>query len=95
MYYAAWSLFKRTLHISFLEGAPENANAQEITEYLLKNVSGIEKITHIHIWMITSGRSMATLHVKPKDGVDLSTLTLNIENELKSKFSIGTSNYSH
>ena len=84
---SAWSLFKRTLHI-LLEGAPENANAQEITEYLLKNVSGIEKITHIHIWMITSGRSMATLHVKPKDGVDLATLTLNIENELKSKFSI-------
>ncbi len=52
---SAWSLFKRTMHI-LLEGAPENASTVDVTAHLLKAVDGIEKISHVHVWMITSGR---------------------------------------
>lgn len=84
---SAWSLFKRTMHI-LLEGAPENANTVEVTAHLLKTVDGIEKVSHVHVWMITSGRSMATLHVQPKAGVDVPALTKRVEQELKDKFKI-------
>ena len=84
---SAWSLFKQTIHI-LLEGAPANANTTDITTHLLKSVQGIQKISHIHVWMITSGRAMATLHVQPEAGVDIKTLTEQIEHELKTKFDI-------
>lgn len=54
-------LFKRTLHI-LLEGAPAGADTVDITAHLLKTVDGIEKISHVHVWLITSGRALATLH---------------------------------
>ena len=84
---SAWSLFKQTIHI-LLEGAPANANTADITTHLLKSVQGIQKISHIHVWMITSGRAMATLHVQPEADVDIKTLTEQIEHELKTKFDI-------
>lgn len=84
---SAWMLFKRTLHI-LLEGAPADADTVKITAHLLQNVEGIEKVSHVHVWMITSGRTLATLHIQPKNGVDVPSLTKRVEQELRDKFKI-------
>jgi cobalt-zinc-cadmium efflux system protein len=84
---SAWSLLKKTMHI-LLEGAPTNADAISITSHLLQTVDGIEKISHVHVWLITSGRSLATLQVQPKEGVNLPSIVKKIEDELKEKFGI-------
>jgi cobalt-zinc-cadmium efflux system protein len=84
---SAWVLFKRTIHI-LLEGAPADASSVDVIAHLLKAVDGIEKVSHVHVWMITSGRTMATLHVQPKAGVDVPTLTKRVEQELRDKFNI-------
>ena len=84
---SAWSLLKNTLHI-LLEGAPDNAGADKISEHLLKTVPGIQSVNHIHVWSLTSGRVLATLQVQPMEGVDVRSVMKQVEAELKTKFKI-------
>lgn len=75
---SAWSLLKNTLHI-LLEGAPDNAGADKISEHLLKTVPGIQSVNHIHVWSLTSGRVLATLQVQPMEGVDVRSVMKQVE----------------
>ena len=84
---SAWSLLKNTLHI-LLEGAPVNAGSTQISEHLLKTVPGLQKVSHIHVWSLTSGRVLATLQVQPMEGVDVRSVMKQVEAELKTKFKI-------
>lgn len=84
---SAWSLLKNTLHI-LLEGAPANAGSSQISEHLRTSVPGIQNVSHIHVWSLTSGRVLATLQVQPVDGVDVRRVVKQVEHELKTKFNI-------
>lgn len=84
---SAWSLFNRSLHI-LLEGAPDNASPDLLEKHLLRRVPGVRRVRHVHVWEITSGKALATLHVLPTPGSDLRALVESIENELKSQFNI-------
>lgn len=84
---SAWSLLKNTLHI-LLEGAPANAGSSQISEHLRTTVPGIQNVSHIHVWSLTSGRVLATLQVQPMDGVDVRSVVNQVEHELKTKFNI-------
>ncbi|WP_134726883.1 cation diffusion facilitator family transporter [Paracoccus luteus] len=84
---SAWKLLKNTLHI-LLEGAPDNASSAEISDHLRKTVRGLQKVSHIHVWSLTSGRVLATLQVQPMDGVDLREVVRQVGHELKTKFNI-------
>ena len=75
------------VHI-LLEGAPDNAGADKISEHLLKTVPGIQSVNHIHVWSLTSGRVLATLQVQPMEGVDVRSVMKQVEAELKTKFKI-------
>lgn len=84
---SAWALLKNTLHI-LLEGAPANADSSKITEHLRKTVPGIQKVSHIHVWSLTSGRTLATLQIQPMGGMDIRSIVNQVEHELKTRFSI-------
>ncbi|MDH1269973.1 cation diffusion facilitator family transporter [Rhizobium pusense] len=84
---SAWSLLKNTLHI-LLEGAPDNAGAEKISEHLRKTVPGIQSVHHVHVWSLTSGRVLATLQVQPMEGVDVRTVMQQVDHELKTEFKI-------
>ena len=61
---SAWKLAARSLHI-LLEGAPDGAAPEKIERHLLEHVPGVAAVGHIHVWSITSGRTLATMHVRP------------------------------
>jgi len=84
---SAWSLLRNTLHI-LLEGAPANANASRISEHLRTTVPGIRKVSHVHVWSLTSDRVLATLQVQPMDGIDVRAVVKQIEHELLANFNI-------
>lgn len=84
---SAWSLLSGTLHI-LLEGAPADVNSQDIEKHLIKTVNGVEKVSHIHVWLITSGRSLATLQIQPKLDANVADVVKKVEHELKNKFNI-------
>ncbi|QND51995.1 cation diffusion facilitator family transporter [Phyllobacterium sp. 628] len=84
---SAWALLRNSLHI-LLEGAPEDAKPEEITRHLMTTITGLAAVRHVHVWLITSGKALATLHVEPKADVDPRTLVRNVEVELVKRFDI-------
>lgn len=84
---SAWGLLRNTLHI-LLEGAPADAEAPRIAAHLKGTVPGVQDVSDIHVWQITSGRTAATLKVRPQNGADLRALTERIEQELQTTFRI-------
>lgn len=84
---SAWSLFKSTLHI-LLEGAPPDMTASDVETHLLKSVEGLNKVSHVHVWLITSGRTLATLQIQPKPDADVPTVAKQVEHELRERFKI-------
>ena len=84
---SAWALLRNSMHI-LLEGAPENATPEEIEQHLLKTIPNLAGVRHVHVWMITSGKALATLHVRPKEGGDPRLLVEHVEAELVKKFDI-------
>lgn len=84
---AAWRLLTRSTHI-LLEGAPEDVDPGEIARRLKEDVPSVDDIRHVHVWSITSGRTLATLHVRPKAGVDLPAMLKKVEHVLLDKFGI-------
>lgn len=85
--HSAWGLLRKTLHI-LLEGAPEGAGADAVAEHLMRSVESIQRVGHVHVWSITSGRVMATLQVQPKPGADVAAVVARTERALHDRFDI-------
>lgn len=58
---SAWSLVRRSGHI-LLEGTPEGVNLTEVQRELHAADPRIVDIHHVHVWQVTAGSRMATLH---------------------------------
>lgn len=84
---SAWALLRNSMHI-LLEGAPENAAPEAIEQHLMASVPGLAAVRHVHVWMITSGKTLATLHVRPSQDMDPRRLVKAVEAELMKKFDI-------
>lgn len=84
---SAWKLLGKSLHI-LLEGAPDNVTPEKIERHIRENVPGVAAVSHIHVWSITSGRALATMHVHPKDLANAQAVMRSVERELKSHFEI-------
>lgn len=83
--HSAWKLLQKSLHI-LLEGAPEGLSPSEIETHLMQTITGLASVQHVHVWMITSGKTLATLHISPSDNAQARALTEAVEQELKSHF---------
>lgn len=84
---SAWSLLKKSLHI-LLEGAPEHATPDKIKAHLRNAVPQLTDVNHVHVWSITSGRTLATLHVQLADETQAKEVVRQVEFELKKEFDI-------
>lgn len=85
---SAWALLRNALNI-LLEGAPDGATPEKIERHLLETVPGLDSVSHIHVWSITSGRILATLHICPKDGVEIRDVVRAVEEQMEQRFEIG------
>lgn len=84
---SAWALLAKSLHI-LLEGAPDHAAPEKIRSHIKAEVKGVTEVSHVHVWSITSGRALATLHVRPEEDGMAREVTQAVELELKNKFRI-------
>ena len=83
---SAWKLAGESVHI-LLEGAPPDISPAQI-ERLLLALPGIAAVGHVHIWQITSGRTLATLHVCPADNAQARAVVRAAAAELKAQLNI-------
>lgn len=84
---SAWTLMAKSIHI-LLEGAPDNAEPAEIARKLLALVPDLAAVGHIHVWQITSGRTMATLSVRPVIDSKARAVSRKVEHLMMSDFGI-------
>ena len=85
---SAWKLLARSLHI-LLEGAPDDVSPAEIERYLMREVAGVAAVRHVHVWQITSGSALATLHVRPARDAEPRAVARAVEAALAGRFGIG------
>ncbi|MDO5288382.1 MAG: cation diffusion facilitator family transporter [Pseudomonadota bacterium] len=84
---SASKLLASSLHI-LLEGAPANATPDKLRQGLLATVPGLAEVSHIHVWQLTSGRTMATLHVHPADDTQARAVVKQVHAALREQFQI-------
>ncbi|WP_245153384.1 cation diffusion facilitator family transporter [Allopusillimonas ginsengisoli] len=84
---SAWKLLAKSIHI-LLEGAPDDASPAEVERGLMESVAGLAAVNHIHVWQLSSGRTMATLHVRPQDDAQAREVVERVAKELKTRFNI-------
>lgn len=77
---------RRSGHI-LLEGAPETINRLEV-ERSLSALPGIAGVHHIHVWSLTSGRPLATLHLRLDPSADFRSTLKSAKAHLHEKFGI-------
>ncbi|WP_397474954.1 cation diffusion facilitator family transporter [Pusillimonas sp.] len=84
---SAWRLLSKSLHI-LLEGAPEEASPDKLERGLIDSVPGLAAVSHVHVWQLTSGHTMATLHVRPSVDEEARVVVKQVEKALHELFGI-------
>ncbi|MBT8450860.1 MAG: cation diffusion facilitator family transporter [Deltaproteobacteria bacterium] len=59
--YSAWGLVRETLDV-LMEGVPKGISVEDITS-ALRELPGVLDTHDLHVWSLTSGRNVATVHL--------------------------------
>jgi len=87
---SAWSLLTNSMHI-LLEGAPGGITPEAVSTHLKNTVPGLDEASHIHVWSLTSGKALATLHVRPHPDADPRRVAEAAQKSLMERFGIAHS----
>jgi cobalt-zinc-cadmium efflux system protein len=85
---SAWSLLRRSGHI-LLEGTPEGVHLADIETGLREADENILDIHHVHVWQVTAGSRMATLHAELRPGADPARCLTAIKTMLIERWQVG------
>lgn len=85
---SAWLLLRRSSHI-LLEGTPDGIRTADVESVLRGCDPGIRDIHHVHVWQVTSGSRMATLHAEMNEGADQGRALTAIKATLLERYAIG------
>lgn len=59
--YSAWGLIRETLDV-LMEGVPKGISVDEVAS-ALRELPGVVEAHDLHVWALTSGRNIATVHL--------------------------------
>jgi cobalt-zinc-cadmium efflux system protein len=85
---SAWSLLRRSGHI-LLEGTPEGVSLADVERDLHGAHEGILDIHHVHVWQVTAGSRIATLHAELHPGADQTVVLTAIKTMLSERWEVG------
>ncbi|WP_092408121.1 cation diffusion facilitator family transporter [Dokdonella immobilis] len=84
---SAWRLLRRSAHI-LLEGVPEGIEGDVVKSRLEGDIDGVREIHHVHVWQLSGGQRVATLHARLEDGMPPDAAIARIQAGLRSHFRI-------
>ena len=85
---SAWVLLRRSGHI-LLEGTPDWLDVDKLSSELVAAVPGVEDVHDVHVWSMTTERSLLTLHARVAEGADRDTVLTAIQAHLLGHYGIG------
>jgi cobalt-zinc-cadmium efflux system protein len=83
---SGWQIVRRAGHI-LLEGTPEGLDPAAIRTSLA-DVPGVADAHHVHVWSLTSGSPVATLHLRLAPGAQRGIVLLAVKQRLAESFGI-------
>jgi len=83
---SGWIILRRSGHI-LLEGTPSGLDPGAITRDL-ETLAGVGRAHHLHVWSLTSGAPLATLHVRPAAGADARAVLHGVKDRLRTGYGI-------
>ncbi|HEU4662718.1 MAG TPA: cation diffusion facilitator family transporter [Dokdonella sp.] len=83
----AWQLLRRSGHI-LLEGAPSGLDAANVAAVLQESGIGVVDVHHVHVWELSGGRAMATLHARVEPGGDPDRAIDGVQRVLRERFGV-------
>jgi cobalt-zinc-cadmium efflux system protein len=84
---SAWRLLRRCAHI-LLEGVPDGAEVDVVSSTLENEAEGVRDVHHVHVWQLSGGSRIATLHARLHDGIAPDKAILAIQAVLRSRFGV-------
>lgn len=85
---SAWALLMRTFNI-LMEGAPDGMDIAEVRADLRRAIPGLIDAGHLHVWALSSGKTMATLDIALAPNADPATVTAAVKERLEHEHDIG------
>jgi cobalt-zinc-cadmium efflux system protein len=83
----ALDLVKRSAHI-LMEGIPEGFREEELIADLMREVPGVAGVHHVHAWVLSSERTIATLHLLVRPGADSAATVEAVKHRLHERHGI-------
>ena len=87
---AAFDVVRRSAHI-LMEGVPEGFIEEELKADLLREIPGVCDVHHVHAWLLSSERSIVTLHLQLAPGADSAAAVQAVKRRLLERHGIGHS----
>ena len=84
---SAVGLLRQTSHI-LLEGTPLEVDAAQLGAALGRRIDGVRDVHHVHVWSLTSGRNLATLHARVEDDVDVDAVVAELKAVLRDEWGL-------
>ncbi len=84
---SAWFVVRQSSHI-LLEGTPDNIDVASLTKVLSESIQGVIDVHHVHLWSLTPGRPIITMHVSVEKNCQQTILLKNIKRVLKQNYGI-------
>lgn len=84
---SALGLLRQTAHI-LLEGTPEGIDAGALGTELARRVDGVRDVHHVHVWSLSSGRNVATMHVRMNEGINIAAVMHELKALLRERFDL-------
>ncbi|WP_440222627.1 cation diffusion facilitator family transporter [Dokdonella sp. MW10] len=84
---SAIRLLRRCAHI-LLEGVPDDVEIDAVTKALVEGVADVRGVHHVHVWQLSGGSRVATLHVILREGAVHGAALAAVQKLLRDRFRI-------
>lgn len=84
---SAWKIVSQAGHI-LMQGTPPGLDVDNVKDKLLSSVPELDNIHHVHVWELTEGKPVISLHARLRDNVELSVVLPRIKAELRNQFDL-------
>ncbi|KAG1661893.1 Zinc transporter ZitB [Nymphon striatum] len=86
LFWASWGIIRDSIRI-LLQVVPDDFDLKKMQEFI-EAFSEVRDVHHAHVWSLTSGKNIVSMHVRVDSDVDKEKLLKKIHNLLKIEFSV-------
>jgi cobalt-zinc-cadmium efflux system protein len=87
---SAWALLRKSTRI-LMENAPDTFDPEDLRRALLAGVPGVRDVHDVHVWSLTTGQTMLTLHLGLQPGAESSLVLREAKRVIVERFDIAHS----